>query len=124
MCVCEFDAGIVDKELVNAGLEHWRPVWHVIAKEGFCTMDPDVGKWIQTCRGRVFDLDGNSNAVMSLSTIVNLMAPMMPTNEVQEFRKNTLHAAGEDAHMHCLIFTALRKLSVSVEAPAYDLHRV
>ena len=120
----EFDAGIVDKELVTAGLEHWRPVWHVIAKEGFCTMDPDIGKWIQMCRGRVRDASQDSNAVMSLTNIINDMATMLPMNEVQEFRKNKIHTAGEDAHMHCLIYTALRKLSASAEVPASDLHGV
>ena len=43
----EFDAGLIANELVNAGLEDLMEAWVEIAKKGFCTMDPDVGKWLQ-----------------------------------------------------------------------------
>ena len=51
----EFDAGVVAKELMNAGLSHLVPVWEDIARNGFGTMNPDVCKWTQMCKGRRFE---------------------------------------------------------------------
>ena len=68
----EFDAGIIDRELANSGLERWIPTWDTIARQGFCTMDPDVGMWIQMCRGRVLDVNEDSVSVMGLQAIINL----------------------------------------------------
>ena len=50
----EFDAGLIAKELVNAGLEDLVEAWIDIAKKGFCTMDPDVGKWLQDVKAGIF----------------------------------------------------------------------
>ena len=108
----EFDAGIIDKELTRAGLERWRPLWHDIARQGFCTMDPEVGKWIQMCRGREYDVTQNSHNIMGLTQTVNLLAPFFPAGtDVNEFRSNKIHTAGADARMHCLIYIVLRELS-------------
>ena len=108
----EFDAGIIDKELTRAGLERWRPIWHDIARKGFCTMDPDVGKWIQVCRGRVYDETQDSRNIMGLAQTLNLLAPAFPTgNDVKEFRASKIHTAGTDARMHALIYIVLRELS-------------
>ena len=117
----EFDAGIIDRELANSGLEQWRPRWHYIAWQGFCTMDPDVGKWVQMCRGRVFDVCEDSVAVMGLDTIISLLAPTMPaTKDVEEFRLHRVHTAGADARMHSLIYIVLRDLALKASAMASD----
>ena len=108
----EFDAGIIDRELANSGLERWRPTWGTIARQGFCTMDPDVGMWIQMCRGRVLDVNEDSVSVMGLQAIINLLAPVLPaTKEVEEFRALNIHTAGADAKMHCLIYLVLREMA-------------
>ena len=114
----EFDAGIIDKELSRTGLERWRPIWHDIARRGFCTMDPDVGKWIQMCRGRVFDVTQDSVNVMGLADTLRLLAPAFPaTTDVEEFRANKIHTAGADARMHCLIYVVLRELCAKAGTP-------
>ena len=108
----EFDAGIIDREFANSGLERRRPTWGTIARQGFCTMDPDVGMWIQMCRGRVLDVNENSMSVMGLQAIIHLLAPALPTTkEVEEFRAFTIHTAGADAKMHCLIYLVLREIA-------------
>ena len=108
----EFDAGIIDRELANSGLEQWRPTWGPIARQSFCTMDPDVGMWIQMCRGRVLDVNEDSVSVMGLQAIINLLAPVLPaTKEVEEFRALNIHTAGADAKMHCLIYLVLREMA-------------
>ena len=108
----EFDAGIIDRELATAGLDHYRQQWQSMAKAGFCTMDPAIGKWIQCCCGRIFDVHENSMAVMSLERTIDLLSPSLPVCEaVQNFRANRLHTAGSDAQLHCLIYKALRDIA-------------
>ena len=108
----EFDAGIIDRELATAGLDHYRQQWQSMAKAGFCTMDPAIGKWIQRCCGRIFDVHENSMAVMSLERTIDLLSPSLPVCEaVQNFRANRLHTAGSDAQLHCLIYKALRDIA-------------
>ena len=115
----EFDAGIIDRELANSGLERWRPTWGTIARQGFCTMDPDVGMWIQLCRGRVLDVNEDSVSVMGLHAIFNFLAPVLPaTKEVEEFRALNIHTAGADAKMHCLIYLVLREMADKASASA------
>ena len=75
-------------------------------------MDPDVGMWIQMCRGRVLDVNEDSVSVMGLQAIINLLAPVLPaTKEVEEFRALNIHTAGADAKMHCLIYLVLREMA-------------
>ena len=108
----ELDVGINDKELTRAGLERWRPIWRDIARKGFCTMDPDVGKWIQVCRGRVYDETQDRRNIMGLAQTLNLLAPAFPTgNDVKEFRASKIQTAGTDAQMHALNYIVLRELS-------------
>ena len=117
----EFDAGIIDKELASAGLQHWRPQWQAMAKAGFCTMDPTVGEWIQRSCGRDFDKCENSMSVMSLQKTIELLSPILPTHEVvQNFRANGLHTASSDAQLHCLIYKAMRELASNDPALAHE----
>ena len=114
----EFDAGIIDRELGNAKLDSWIPLWRDIAKQGFCTMDPDIGKWIQMCRGRAFDAYVDSVSVLGLDKTLNLLAPALPvTKDVEEFRASKIHTAGADARMHCLIYVVLRELCAKAGTP-------
>ena len=84
-------------------------------------MDPDVGKWVQMCRGRVFDVCEDSVAVMGPDTIINFVAQAMPaTKDVEEFRLHRIHAAGADARMHSLIYIVLRDLALKASAIASD----
>ena len=108
----EFDAGIIDRELITAGLLHHRERWQSMARAGFCTMDPTIGKWIQLCCGRTFDVHENTMAVLSLERTINLLLPSLPACEtVQNFRANPLHTAASDAQLHCLIYQALRNMA-------------
>ena len=77
----EFDAGIIDRELITAGLLHHRERRQSMARAGFCTMDPTIGKWIQLCCGRTFDVHENTMAVLSLKRIINLLLPSLPACE-------------------------------------------
>ena len=102
----EFDAGIIDKELANAGLDHWRSKWSTIARHGLCTMDPDIGTWVQKCMGRDCGPEDNK-PVLALRDAVRFLLP--DTDTIQHL-KTKLHTAGADAQLHRLLYIALRKL--------------
>ncbi len=48
----EFDAGIIDCELNRCGLAALREEWRRIARDGFCTMNPELGRWMRVTSGR------------------------------------------------------------------------
>ena len=105
----EFDAGLIANELVNAGLEDLMEAWVEIAKKGFCTMDPDVGKWLQACKGRDFQ-EFESNNVLSLRHMIDLL---FPRGDDAHLLKPKLHRAGADAQAHRLVYNALHSLAKS-----------
>ena len=113
----ELNAGIIERELTNSGLDRWRLACGTIAQQDFCTMDPEVGMWIQMCCGRVLDVNEESVSVTGLQAIINLLAPVLPTtNEVEESRALNIHTAGADAKMHCLIYLVLREMANKASA--------
>ena len=48
----EFDGGIIKHELGRVGLDEYIDPWQTMVQQGFCTMDPAVGKWVLMCLGR------------------------------------------------------------------------
>ena len=104
----EFDAGIIDRQLGDAGLGHWRSMWAAFARNGICTMDPDLGSWVQRSMGRDVAPDERSTPMMSLKTAAKLLLPR------SEFIKNLekhCHTAGADAQLQRLLYIALRSLA-------------
>ena len=104
----EFDAGIIDRQLSDAGLGHKRGQWANFARNGFCTMDPDVGAWAQRCKGRDVSPDERSAPMMSLKAAVNLL---IPKSDLVEALQRYHHTAGADAQLHRLLYIALRSLA-------------
>ena len=104
----EFDAGIIARELHNAGMDTFLPRWCEIAQQGFCTMDPAVCRWAQMCRGRVFQAHECDN-IMKLGKLLDLL---LPSNKIVLDLKshNRLHTGGGDAQAHRLVYIALRSL--------------
>lgn len=107
----EFDAGIIDKELGNAGLGNWSELWRGIARHGFCTMDPDIAAWVHLCKGRDPSPE-DCKPVLNLTEAVKLLLPN--SEEVQALMR-LRHTAGADAQLHRLLFIALRSLSKQAE---------
>ena len=103
---------MIAKELVNAGLEDLVEAWIDIAKKGFCTMDPDVGKWLQVCKGRDFQ-EHETNNVLSLGHMIDLL---FPKGDEAHVLKSRLHTAGADAQIHRLVYNALRQMALSADA--------
>eukprot|EP00973_Karenia_brevis_P070229 9761275-Karenia_brevis.AAC.3 len=42
----EFDAGVIATELQRCGLDELHSHWLRIARRGYCTMNPDAGRWL------------------------------------------------------------------------------
>ena len=103
----EFDAGIILKELENADMPDEQTRWSRLARNGFCTMDPDVGEWVQRCKGRDRERADDGRQVMSLKMAVSLL---LPRDRVINDLLAKLHSAGADAQLHRLIFLAMAKL--------------
>ena len=107
----EFDAGLIARELVNAGLDDLVDPWTAIAQNGFCTMDPDVGKWLQCCKGRDFEAH-ESKYVLPLRHMLDLL---FPSNDKAHLLKPNLDTAAADAQAHRLVYNALRSLALSTD---------
>ena len=103
----EFDAGIIARELLNAGLQSRMQEWMSIARKGICTMDPDIGCWVQKCMGRDVQTDEKSAPMLSLKDAVNML---LPRTELVEALQSHCHTAGADAQLHRLLYIAFRKL--------------
>ena len=72
-------------------------------------MDPDVGKWLQACKGRDFQ-EYESNNVLSLRHMIDLL---FPRSDEAHLLKPKLHKAGVDAQAHRLVYNALHSLAMS-----------
>jgi len=99
----EFDAGIISEELTRCGMEELQKHWMGIAtNKGYCTMNPDAGRWIWQCLGR--DVGPTTTQhVKGLSTLLELLVPERPELRQEKNR----HKAIVDAEGTCLIYAAL-----------------
>ena len=99
----EFDAGIIAREIDNAGLGSRRREWESFVRQGFCTMDPSVGRWLRECSGMQTAAEANRN-IMKLSALVEALRPY------GSWPRWVQHTAGDDAHIHFAIYGALLEL--------------
>ena len=94
----EFDAGMIAKELGNAGLEHLQAPWDEAARRGACTMQPCIGNWV---RDMVGILDVPWFIPMKLSALFEAMVP----HRRELLQKH--HTAGCDSLMRWFVCQAL-----------------
>ena len=93
----EFDAGLILEELQRCGLTHLQKQWSEIARAGYCTMNPDVGRWLKICAGAQV---GPKQEVLSLTDSLDKLLPGAS-------RTFKAHTPEDDAQMARLIFLAL-----------------
>ena len=94
----EFDCGIIARELNRIGLDHFQDTWADLARKGFCTMDPCIGKWLRTCKGLQLAPHYGGN-IMKLDDMIRCLVP--------DTIFGTRHTAGCDARLHVAVFDAL-----------------
>jgi len=98
----EFDAGIIAHELERSGLDYFQQEWAATVRQGTCTMDPEVCRWIRRCHGQ------ESSGTQMTSNLKNLVHAMVPDSEQLLDRH---HTAGADAQMHRLLYIAIHALA-------------
>ena len=89
-----FDAGLVALELERAGLGHLVQPWGDAVRQGFCTMDPDVGDWLR----KFADLP---EGPLALKSMVEEILP-----QGKELTREH-HSAPADAYMTLLLYENL-----------------
>ena len=99
-----FDAGIILRELGRAHLGDSAGTWEQMAREGLCTMDPDICHWV---RKQIGLADKPRSIPMRLRDLITILLPQ----HAQLVAQN--HHAGVDAHMHVLLAQELRRRAVS-----------
>jgi DNA polymerase III epsilon subunit-like protein len=107
----EFDCGIILEEMKRNEVP-MQSEWCAMAKEGVCTMDPTIGKWVHTCFGRDTGPDATQNT-MRLQVLAEWLVP-----ESRHLRDKA-HTAGADAQLHRLLYFEFLKLACIV--PNNDL---
>ena len=98
----EFDAGIIWEELGRCGSEDLKDEWFETARtKGYCTMNPEVGRWIWQCMGRgVGALD--SKWTKGLHLLLKLLAPHR-----EDLFLTSCHKAVVDAEGSRLLYMTL-----------------
>ena len=100
----EFDAGIIMHELERCGLQELTRRWTTIVQNGFCTMDPTIGRWLRVCFGQDCGTERTKN-VFGLSELVEKLVE----GGVDMLKKH--HDAGADAQMHRLLYINMLDLA-------------
>ena len=99
----EFDAGVVQEELIRCGLEDLRKEWVETARaKGYCTMNPAVGRWIWQCMGRETG-PVDARHTKGLSVLLRILAP----DREDLFKDINRHVAIVDAEGTRLVYAAL-----------------
>jgi DNA polymerase III epsilon subunit-like protein len=95
----EFDAAVISSELHRCGLHALQEDWDQIARMGYCTMNPTVGRWLKECTG---EDPGPPTAqpVLGLKDTLDKLSPKAS----DQFK---LHAAQDDAQMTRMAYLAL-----------------
>ena len=87
-------------ELERAGLDELRAVWLNIAKQGFCTMSPEVARWVlQNADAEI--ASATANHLLTLDRMVDFL---LPEDSKLLARR---HRAGVDAKLVFQIFLVL-----------------
>ena len=96
----EFDAGVIDQELHRCGMHTHRSTWQRIARDGYCTMNPQVGRWLKECAGHDVGAESKQH-ILGLTYTMRLLG-LCPNISQQRH-----HNAEHDAQMTRSIYAKL-----------------
>ena len=101
----EFDAGILHAEMKRSDFDdHMLGSWHHAVRDGFCSMQPEIGHWVRQQMGMG---DREHKAPIRLRDLVEALIP----NSSELLLDH--HDAGNDALMHWLVARELSKRACS-----------
>ena len=96
----EFDAGVIEQELRRCGLHGLEAEWRRIARCGYCTMNPEVGKWLKQNAGHDTGPETKQHT-LGLTYTMRLLGLCPDTFQHRQ------HDAENDAAMARLIYIVL-----------------
>ena len=96
----EFDATVIFEELGRCGLLDLQKDWEGIARKGYCTMNPTLGRWLKQRRGEEVGPTSVQHALGLQNTLGRLLPEVIPPHH---------HVAVNDARMARQIYVALLK---------------
>ena len=105
----EFDAGIIMQEFMRCDLGQFQTIWSEVIPKGFCTMDPELGKWLYESSGLEEASTTRSNT-MKLDQIVKVLIPMEHRSSLNR------RAAGACAYLHVMLYQSLLRLTKGEQA--------
>ena len=100
----EFDAGVIEQELRRCGLHDLEAEWRRIARCGYCTMNPEVGRWLKQNAGHDTGPETKQHT-LGLTYTMRLLGLCPDTFQHRH------HDAKNDAAMTRLIYTTLLELA-------------
>ena len=112
----EFDAGIILRELRRCGLTSLSQTWAKIARRdcrGFCTMSPEVGRWLGQASGGDAG-PATSKQCLGLKKVVKILAPSLSALLMAKH-----HEAGADAQLTRSIYLALQRCMDTTKMESY-----
>ena len=107
----ELDAGIVAREIMNAGLSSRISTWMEAAQRGFCTMSPLLGAWLRECLGQQTAMELNRN-ILTLPKTVDALRTIGVGQWSYHWKQ---HSAGGDARIHVEVYRAVCDLLQRVD---------
>ena len=96
--------GYIKEELERCGLEQLVEEWAGVVRRGFCSMDPELGRWISTCHGKECG-PPTSKITMKLKELVGYLLPGSAKILSQH------HTAGADATLHLQLHFKLQEMA-------------
>ena len=104
----EFDAGVIDQELQRCGLESLRLEWARLARCGYCTMNPEAGRWLLQCAGQETGLETTKH-ILGLVRTMGLLG-------LRRDASSQGRDAASDAKMTRLVYATLLQRAVANSA--------
>ena len=93
-------------EDLRAGMIEEHKEFREAARKGFCTMEPNVDKWVRICFGKD---TSEKNLVENIMGVKELVQMLMPDRAGNLLKKH--HNALADAEMHLAFFAGLCQLA-------------
>ena len=70
-------------------------------------MNPEVGGWLQACKGKSVQRDDVNNPILTLDKAIHLLLDKDDERRSLLHQRHTTHA---DAQLHCIVYIEMRKL--------------
>ena len=99
-------AGIIMRELGRCGLDHVKDQWRTIVQRGFCSMDPEIGRWLRKYSGQ----DCGPESAKNTRSLKDLVKDVLPASVGLLERQ---HCAGVDSLLHLRLYFKIQEMALA-----------